>query len=343
MSWEWSRSDLIALEEFLFARGLCDGPVSVQRIGDGHSNLTFLVTSHQESVVVRRGPPPPVPRGAHDMMREAKLLAALSATDVPVPRLLAIGQAGEVIDVPFYVMSYCPGLVLTTITPSPLDIPQERHRIGEALIDTLAAIHAVDWRAAGLESIGRPDDFNRRHLHRMRRLISDPGGELPPAFRAVESWLEERIPFESGASIVHNDFRLGNVILSADAPARVLAVLDWELATIGDPLFDLGCFLTSYPEPGEELTPTMLLGSAQLEPGYPARSELVERYAKLTGSDLSNLDWYRVLALWKLAVLYEYGRRRADDGSGDSYYSDQALVDAFLSSAQRIIESEAFS
>lgn len=339
MSWEWSQPDLISLEQFLVSRGLCDGPITVKRIGDGHSNLTYLVNGGPESMVVRRGPPPPVPRGAHDMMREAKLLAALGATDIPVPRVLAVGRAGEVIDVPFYVMSYCQGHVLTTATPAPLDNPQERRRIGEALIDTLIAIHAVDWRSVGLQDIGRPDGFNRRHLSRMRHLIADSSGMISPTFRVVESWLEKKIPLESGASIVHNDFRLGNVILAPDAPARILAVVDWELATIGDPLFDLGYFLTSYPEPGDELTPTMALGSAQLEPGYPTRGELVERYAKLTGNDLSNLDWYRVLASWKLAVLYEYGRRRADDGSGDSYYADQSLVDGFLSAALRIMET----
>ncbi len=143
-------------------------------------------------------------------------------------------------------------------------------------------------------------------------------------------WLEANVPPESGDAILHNDFRVGNVMLSKAPPARILAVLDWELATIGDPLFDVGYFLASYPE-GEPITPTQDLGTMFLEPGYPTRAELAERYAADTGRDLSNLQWYTVMALWKLAVLYEYAHRRGED----AYYQDPALVERFLSAASR--------
>ena len=169
----------------------------------------------------------------------------------------------------------------------------------------------------------------------MARLVTDPNGQLPAEFAALAGWLEAHAPAESGASIVHNDYRLGNVILAPEPPARIAAVLDWELATIGDPLFDLGYFLASYPAPGEPLTPTGAMGTAVLEPGYPRREELAERYAAATGHDLSQLTWYVAMALWKLAVLYEYGRRRADTGHGDPYYRDPALVQSFLAAAGR--------
>ena len=189
MIWDWTPETLGRLEDFLSARGITQGPVTAKRIGDGHSNLTFLVSDLTRKVVVRRPPPPPVPRGAHDMLREAHLIAALEGTDVPVAKVLATGQAGEVLDVPFYVMSYIAGPVVTTRTPEALSAPEDRRRIGESMVDTLAALHAVDWRAAGLEDMGRPEGFNGRHLRRMGRLVADVDGTpLGPSRRSTRGW-----------------------------------------------------------------------------------------------------------------------------------------------------------
>jgi aminoglycoside phosphotransferase (APT) family kinase protein len=295
--------DLGVLARFLRERGLCDGPLSVTRIGDGHSNLTYAVSDGQRTVVVRRPPPPPAPPGAHDVLREARLMDALHDTAVPVPAVLATARAGEVFDVPCYVMSFAAGPVITAGTPLALGRPGTRREIGESLVDTLAALHAVDWRAAGLGDLGRPEGFNAR------------------------------VPPESGAAIVHGDFRVGNVVIAPDAPGRVAAVLDWELATVGDPLLDVGYFLASVPEPGEPLTPVREFGTAMLEDGYPDRAGLAARYARRTGRDLSGLAWYTVMAQWKLAVLYEYSRRRAARGDGDPYYADASLVGSFLRAA----------
>ncbi|MDR7254265.1 aminoglycoside phosphotransferase (APT) family kinase protein [Nocardioides sp. BE266] len=335
--WDWSSADLERLGSFLEARGITRGPVTTRRIGDGHSNLTYLVEDDAGTrVVVRRPPPPPTPPGAHDMLREARLIDGLADTAVPVARLLATAEADEVIDVHLYVMSFASGPVVTTEMPAPLDTPATRRSVGESLVDTLADLHAVDWRGLGLGDMGRPEGFNERHLKRMGRLVADDAGAPPPHFAVIDSWLAERVPAESGASIVHNDFRLGNVVLSADHPGTIEAVLDWELATLGDPLFDLGYFLSSVPEPGTPFTPTEELGTAMLEEGWPTRAELAERYAARTGADLTDLSWYTALALWKLAVLYEYGRRRAVRGVGDPYYADQALVQSFLDAAHHV-------
>jgi aminoglycoside phosphotransferase (APT) family kinase protein len=335
MTADWTPETLDSLARFLRERGLCDGELTVRRIGEGHSNLTFLVSDGTRRVVVRRPPPPPTPPGAHDMLREARLVGALGTTRVPVATLLATAQAGEVIDVPFYVMSFAEGPVVTTSTPAPLDTTRTRREVGEALIDTLADLHAVDWRAAGLHDIGRPEGFNERHLRRMGRLVADAEGDPPPHFAPIDAWLRAHVPAESGAAIVHNDYRIGNVVLTPDAPGRIAAVLDWELATIGDPLFDVGYFLASVPEAGSPRTPTEDFGTAMLEEGYPTRLELADRYAERTGRDLAGLGWYTALALWKLAALYEYGRRRAVRGVGDPYYADQALVQSFLEAAHR--------
>ena len=335
MTWDWTADTLAALTRFARERGLAEGELTARRIGDGHSNLTFLVSDGDRKFVLRRPPPPPTPPGAHDMLREAKLIGALHDTPVPVATVLATAAAGEILDVPCYLMSFVAGPVVTTETPAPLDTPGTRRQIAESMVDTLADLHQVDWRAAGLAELGRPEGFNARHLRRMARLVADERDNPPPRFAPVQEWLSAHVPAESGASIVHNDYRLGNVVLAPEAPGRIAAVLDWELATIGDPLFDVGYFLASVPEPGVPPTPTGELGTAMLEEGYPGAKELAGRYQQRTGRELANLDWYTALALWKLAVLYEYGRRRAVRGVGDAYYADPALVRSFVDAAHR--------
>jgi aminoglycoside phosphotransferase (APT) family kinase protein len=332
--WSWSCDQLERLGAFLAERGLCDPTVTARAIGDGHSNLTFLVSDSHSRVVVRRPPPPPLPPGAHDVLREARLLTALAGSGVPTPRVLATTRAGELLDVPVVVMDFVDGTVITDSTPAPGDDVMLRRRIGESLVDTLAALHAVPWREVGLGDFGKPEGFNARQLRRMRSLIG-VDGTVPRAFAALDDWLQAHVPTESATSIVHNDFRIGNMIVDLGAGC-VAAVLDWELATIGDPLADLGYLLTSYPAPGEPLVPTSAMGTAVLEPGYPERAELLDRYADGTGADVSGVNWYAALAMFKLAALYEYSRRRFEDGVGDPYYADPKLVASFLDAGERL-------
>lgn len=333
--WDWTTQQLVALAAYLEERGVTKGPLTSRPIGDGHSNLTFLVTDGERELVVRRPPPPPTPPGAHDMLREARLIDALRGSDVPAAHVLATVPAGEVLDVGFYAMTFVRGPVVTDRMPEALADPVVRRQVGESLVDTLAALHAVDWRGAGLGDIGKPEGFNARHVSRMGRLVADVDGRPPAAFTGIDNWLRDNVPAESGEAIIHNDYRLGNVILGEDRPGRVLAVLDWELATVGDPLFDLAYFLTSVPQQPGGQTPTEALGLAMLEDGWPTRDELAQRYVDRTGADLGNLAWYEAMAQWKLAVLYEYGRRRAASGTGDDYYADGAQVDQFLEAAHR--------
>lgn len=335
MTWDWTPPTLDELARFLGERGITSGPLTAHRIGDGHSNLTYLVSDGSRRVVVRRPPPPPTPPGAHDMLREARLIDALHGTGVPVAELLATAEAGELIDVPCYVMSFADGPVITTATPPGLDTIETRRQIGEALVDTLVALHEVDCRSDQLAGLGRPAGFNGRHLERIARLVADPSGAPPAEFAAIHAWLSEHVPEESGAAVVHNDFRIGNMIVATDPPGRIRAVLDWELATIGDPLIDVAYLLVSAPDPDEPLTPTQEFATAMLEPGYPARKELADRYAERSGRDLTPLPWFSAMVQWKLAVLYEYGRRRAVAGVGDRYYADPAKVQSFLHAAHR--------
>jgi len=332
--WSWSEGELQQLGRFLADHGLCGPAITAQAIGDGHSNLTFLVSDGESRMVVRRPPPPPLPPGAHDVLREAQLLAALEKTDVPTPRVRAIAAAGELLEVPVFVMDFIDGAVITESTPAPDDDKQLRRRIGESLVDTLAALHKVAWREVGLGNFGKPEGFNARQLRRMRSLIA-LDGTVPCAFAALDDWLHAHLPPASGTAIVHNDFRIGNMIVDVGTGC-VAAVLDWELATIGDPLADLGYLLTSYPMPGEPLVPTSAMGTAVLEPGYPGRTDLIDRYADRTGADVSGVNWYATLAMYKLAALYEYSRRRFESGVGDSYYADPGLVNSFLAAGERL-------
>ena len=332
--WTWDAEGLQRLSAFLESKGITSGSVTAKAIGDGHSNLTYLISDQTgKQVVLRRPPPPPTPPGAHDMLREAKFISAIGDTDVPVAQCLATAEVGEVIDVHFYVMSYAPGFVVTDKTPEALADPSICRRVALNLIDTLADLHLVDWKAKGLGELGKPDGFNTRHLRSVSRLVNDENGNPPAHFRAVTQWLTEHAPAESAATVIHNDYRIGNVILSASKPGEIEAVLDWELATLGDPLFDLGYFLGSIPVKGSPMTPTQEMGAAMLDEGFPDREELAARYVERTGADLSYLNWYETLAHWKVAALYEYGRRRAERGIGDPYFKGTDKVASFLRAA----------
>jgi aminoglycoside phosphotransferase (APT) family kinase protein len=360
--------DAAILGRYLADRDVCGSEITVRPIGDGHSNLTYLVSDGTRTVVVRRPPPPPLPRGANDVLREARIIAALAGSRVPVPTVLATAEAGEVFDVPFFVMTYVPGPVFTTRTHYAPGDADSRRSLAESLVDVLAALHDVDWRAAGIR--GHPEGATLRQHHRLASLIADDSGCPPARFRDLDAWLIANAPLERGAAphgaaLVHNDYRLGNLI-AQDPPRRtvtsvqsraetrdtthgsvgrgarsargvgVAAVLDWELAAVGDPLVDLGYLIASWAEPGGQWTPIEELGSASAEPGFPSRAELAARYAAITGRDLSALPWYVALAYWKLGVLYEYNRRKTLRGEGDPYYAGEDKVEAFLAAADRV-------
>lgn len=331
MSWAWDDATLRALEAFLAEHALLEGAPSPQRIGDGHSNLTYRIRTSRGDAVLRRPPPPPIPKGANDVMREARILSALADQDIPTPRVFAVAQSGEVLDVPFYIMEHVPGHVITDRLPPAFDAARDGRSMAFALADGLAHLHAVDWRACGLGDFGNPKNFNTRHLQRLEDLMTMRDGRAPAYLTDMASYLKDNIPVESGAAIIHNDYRLGNVIWSETQPPQLLAILDWELATIGDPLLDLGYMACCYPVAGETLTPTQELSAALLQPGFPARGEIFARYGQQTGSDLSRLGWYAAMAAWKLAVLYDYQHRIGRD----AYYSDATQAPRFIAAAER--------
>jgi aminoglycoside phosphotransferase (APT) family kinase protein len=333
--------DVEALSRWLQAQGLGRGPVRLHRIGDGHSNLTYRVTtSWPAAIVLRRPPPPPIPKGAHDVRRETRILRALRGTNVPVPRVLAAAEPGEVMDVPCYLMEHLDGVVATDTLPPRLDYPEHRTAVAHAFIDVLARLHAVDWRRLGLADLGRPDGFLHRQLDRLPRLLAEEPDALPGPFGELRERLCADVPTSGEPALLHGDFRLGNLMIGADPPARVLGVLDWELAGIGDPLADLAYTLTTYATPEEPPHALTALSSVTLGEGFPRRAALAARYAAATGRELSRLSWYRALQLFKLAILFEYNRRKTKAGDGDPYYADPALVRGLVDACREALRED---
>jgi aminoglycoside phosphotransferase (APT) family kinase protein len=307
------------LRAFLDAHGIGDGDLDVEPIGDGRSNVTYAVRRGPLTVVLRRPPRPPLPPSAHDVVREARLLRALAPTDARVPEVLAVCEDEEVIGAPFYVMEHLPGHVVTDALPAELDSPAERTRMTDALVDALVEIHAVDPRSPGLEGFGRPTGYLERQLRRWGGLWEHNRTRELPAFDEAGRWLAEHLPESPPATVVHGDFRLGNVMFAPGAPARLVGVFDWEMATIGDPLADLGYLAMTWSEAADPPLHFELAPVTRLE-GFPSRAELVERYAQRSGREVDDVRWYVVLALWKATVFMEGNYRRAIEGRSDDPY-----------------------
>jgi aminoglycoside phosphotransferase (APT) family kinase protein len=323
-----ARTPLLVLEplrEFLDSHGLGEGAIEAQPIGEGHSNVTYLLTRADGSeVVLRRPPRPPLPPSAHDVLREARLLRALWETPVRIPRVLAVGDSEEVIGSPFYLMERVAGEVIVSSVPAQLDLPDERRRIAQELIDALVEIHAVDWRAVGLEGFGKPSGYLERQLRRFGGLWEHNRTREIPEVERVGEWLSEHMPESGSATIVHGDYRLGNTMFATDPPARLVAVLDWEMATIGDPLADLGYLCMMWTEGGDPKGGMReYLGGVTRADGFLTRGELIERYEERSGRSMRDLRWYTTLALWKSAVFMEGNYKRAVAGSTDDPYLKQ--------------------
>ncbi len=318
---------------FLDEHGLGSGEPEIAPIGDGHSNATYLFTRGDARFVLRRPPRPPIPPSANDMLREARVLGALHGR-ARVPQVLAVCDDTAVIGAPFYVMEMVEGWVVTSEMPGPLDTPQERRRTAFELIDALVEVHGVDWRAAGLEGFGKPEGYLERQLRRFLGLWDHNKTREIPAVESVGEWLKANLPQSPAATVVHGDYRLGNVLLAPEAPARIAAVLDWEMSTIGDPLADLGYFCTLYIEPGDPPVGKFELSSVTRAEGWPTRAELVAHYEERSGRSMTDIRWYQTLALWKSIVFMEGNYKRASSGMSDDPYL-KAFGDGVVELAQR--------
>jgi aminoglycoside phosphotransferase (APT) family kinase protein len=306
------------LEAFLDAHGLGAGELTAEPIGEGHSNVTFLIRRGDEEWVLRRPPRPPLPPSAHDVLRESLLLRALEGTAVRVPPVLASSDDASIIGAPFYVMERIRGDVLTTSVPEGLDLAA----VGEELIDALVEIHAADWRACGLEGFGKPTGYLERQLRRFGGLWEHNRTRPVPTIDRLTAWLAEHLPESGPATIVHGDYRLGNVMFASDPPTRLNAVFDWELATIGDPLADVGYLVATWTQAGDPEGTITRLNAVTRKTGFPTREELVARYEERSGRSMSDLRWYATLALWKSAIFLEGSYKRRLAGTTDDAFFD---------------------
>jgi aminoglycoside phosphotransferase (APT) family kinase protein len=316
-----------AVERFFAARvpgGA--GPLRFSLISGGRSNITYRVDGAGGTWVLRRPPLGHVLPTAHDMAREYRVIAALGATDVPVARAIALCEDTAVNDAPFYVMAHVEGVVLDAALPAGFaDTEAERARIGDALIATLAKLHAVDYRALGLADFGRPEGYVERQVRRWSQQWERSKTGPLPAIETLARRLAAAIPHSPAPALVHGDYRLGNLALDPRDPGRIAAIFDWEMATLGDPLADLGYTLIDWTQVDDVASGTPFGASLTAQPGFATRADLVEAYARATGRDVAAVDFYQVLALYKLAVISEgiYARFRMGKTLGPGFENMQ--------------------
>lgn len=282
--------------------GAVAGPFEASLITGGKSNLTYLVTDGTHEYVVRRPPLGHVLATAHDMAREYRVMSALGPTDVPVPEMVALCQDVDVIGAPFYVMQKVEGTAYNRAAQlEPLG-PDRTRAISERMVDTLAALHAVDYRAVGLGEFGRPDGYLQRQVSRWKKQLAASTSRELPGMDELVAYLDTHVPAQGEGTIVHGDFRLDNLLV---ADGQVTAVLDWEMSTLGDPLTDVAVML-AYQQLAEASPASgAVVTDAPLAAGYLDRDALLARYADRSGRDVSDIGFHLSLAFFKLAVILE--------------------------------------
>jgi aminoglycoside phosphotransferase (APT) family kinase protein len=321
---------------------------SVRRHEAGHSNETLFVTWGDRELVLRRPPAGETAETAHDVLREYRVVDALQETDVPVPPTVSACQDDSIIGAQFYLMERVEGDVPRDDEPDRFATPENREQVGHQHVDTLAAIHEVDHEAVGLGDFGRPEGFTERQVRRWSEQYTwafertAEQREVPEVYELME-WLIENAPDQPPATLVQGDYKLDNVMFGPGTPPELVAVFDWELSTLGDPLTDLGWLLSFWRDPGDHdpalpgLTPRFMERE-----GYPSRQALVDRYEATTGIAYEHDRFYRALAVYKLGAMGEMFFRRSLEGGGDDplYPKMEAGVPALAQRALRITDGE---
>ena len=336
--------DEAALEEYLTATLGAADDYGIEYLGEGHSNETLFVEWGDREFVLRRPPAGETARTAHDVLREYRIVDALEGTAVPTPTPVAACEDRSVVGSEFYLTERLHGTVLRNEEPERFATPDRRRRVAEELIDTLAAIHAVDYEAVGLGDLGRPEGFLDRQIDRWGSQFewaheTTAAERSVPHVREIGSWLEANVPEPPEHTLVHGDYKLDNVMYGSSVEPELVAVMDWELGTLGDPLRDIGwlyCFWD--PDPLiDDLMPTFLG-----RPGYPDRDELLERYERRSGIELANLEFYVVLGLYMLAAVCEMFYARYLRGNSDDplYPKMGTVVPEIGRRAKAIIDGE---
>jgi aminoglycoside phosphotransferase (APT) family kinase protein len=329
--------DLDQLHSY-FARaveGADGGELTAELISGGRSNLTYRVTDGEHRWVVRRPPLGHVLATAHDMGREYRVMTALAGTDVPVPRTRAMCDDPDVIGAPFYVMDEVDGAIVRTADDMARFTTEQATACSRELVDVLAHIHGVDYEAVGLGGFGRPEGFLERNLNRWGKQWEQNQTEPRPAVDELGRRLHAALPASGAPTIVHGDYRLDNTMLAPDDPGRIVAVLDWEMSTLGDPLTDLGLLLLYWGRSGEDAVNAAqtVAGPA----GFLTGDEMVARYVEVSGRSAEHLDFYLVFAFYKLAIIVEgiHARYRMGKTLGEGF---ESMGDMVQSLADRALE-----
>ncbi len=313
--------------------GAADAPLAATLIAGGRSNLTYSVTDGTTTWVLRRPPLGHVLPTAHDMVREYRVMTALTDTAVPVPRTLALCEDLAVNGAPFYVMELVEGVIYRDGASLAALGSDDARRISEVLVDVLCEIHAVDFEAVGLADFGRPEGFLERQVRRWGEQWERSKTRELPQVDELARRLRAALPESGPPTIVHGDYRLDNTMMAADDPGEIVAVLDWEMSTLGDPLADLGLFLLYWGRADAQVIATgEAIGS---QPGFLSREEIVERYARVSGRAVDQLDWYQVFAAYKLAIIVEGINARYQMGKtlGDGFEAMGAMVSGLVDGA----------
>jgi len=309
--------DLQAVERYLRAHveDVPEGEPRISQFPSGASNLTYLIEIGDWEGVLRRPPLGPVPPRAHDMGRESGILARLNAVYPLAPKPYFFCEDESVIGAPFYVMERRTGEVLDDSFPEGVEPGEELCRgISRTVVDRLVELHAVDVREAGLEDLGKPNGFLQRQtggwISRFEKAKTDEIREVEP----LTGWLSSGIPESPPPAIIHNDYKLNNLVLDPEDLTVVRAVLDWEMATVGDPLFDLAVSLSYWLEPNDPDEMKTVMPTVTVTPGFMTRKELIDRYAQESGRDLSEMHWYVVFGYFKLAGILQQIYARYKNG-----------------------------
>jgi aminoglycoside phosphotransferase (APT) family kinase protein len=304
---EGEQLDLAALDRWI-ASALPEltGALECAQFPSGYSNLTYLLRKGHTELVLRRGPFGAQVKSGHDMEREFRVLSALAPIYPPAPRPLGQCNDADVLGAPFYVMERRRGVILRKKVPTELGItPTVLRSMCASLVDQLAALHAIDVAAAGLAELGKPEGYVRRQVEGWIARWEKAKTDEVPDIDALGRWLVANMPGESGATLVHNDYKFDNVVLDPADPTRIVAVLDWEMCTLGDPLMDLGTTLGYWAQADDDPAWRAMAFGPTMLPGAMRRTELVERYAERTGRDVTNMLFYYAFALLKIAVIVQ--------------------------------------
>ncbi|WP_329333323.1 phosphotransferase family protein [Streptomyces sp. NBC_01352] len=330
--------DLPALQRY-FERHVpeCAGPLRIRLLQGGRSNLTYEVTDGTHRWVLRRPPLGVLTPTAHDMDREYRVVAALSGTGVPVARAVLSCRDPEVIGAPFCVVDFVEGPVLRDGDDAAALPPGEARRAADALVDALVALHSVDASDVGLGDFGRPDGYLERQVRRWRGQWEKVATRSLPDIDELHTRLARAVPVSGAPAIVHGDYRLDNTILAPDGYGRIAAIVDWEMATLGDPLADLGMLLMYWDPTCEPVLAARHVPTAN--PGFPTGPELAERYAAQSGRTLDALPYYQALGCFKLAVIAEgiHARYRAGQTVGTGFERVGSAVPALLRSGLEVL------